>query len=96
MQAATLAIEPGHVELRSGAQPRHRIPAPAVSQLACASVERWSPDPTSTKCRDTAVKDIGAGNFGIARLLKSDATGELVAVKFIERGPMVDENVRRE
>mmetsp|Transcript_5584 Transcript_5584/g.20325 ORF Transcript_5584/g.20325 Transcript_5584/m.20325 type:complete len:347 (+) Transcript_5584:341-1381(+) len=42
------------------------------------------------------VKDIGAGNFGIARLLKSDATGELVAVKFIERGPMVDENVRRE
>ena len=35
------------------------------------------------------VKDIGAGNFGIAKLMKDRASGELVAVKFIERGEKV-------
>ncbi|OAY81459.1 Serine/threonine-protein kinase SAPK10 [Ananas comosus] len=32
------------------------------------------------------VKDIGAGNFGIARLMRDKQTKELVAVKYIERG----------
>lgn len=32
------------------------------------------------------VKDLGSGNFGLARLERDRATGELVAVKYIERG----------
>ncbi|XP_020592693.1 serine/threonine-protein kinase SAPK10-like [Phalaenopsis equestris] len=42
------------------------------------------------------VRDIGAGNFGIARLMRDRQTMELVAVKYIERGEKIDENVRRE
>ncbi|PKA46946.1 Serine/threonine-protein kinase SAPK10 [Apostasia shenzhenica] len=42
------------------------------------------------------VKDIGAGNFGIARLMRDKQTKELVAVKYIERGEKIDENVQRE
>ncbi|CAI0375315.1 unnamed protein product [Linum tenue] len=33
------------------------------------------------------VKDIGSGNFGIARLMRNKQTRELVAMKYIERGP---------
>ncbi|KAM7276127.1 hypothetical protein ACFE04_017993 [Oxalis oulophora] len=32
------------------------------------------------------VKDLGAGNFGVARLLRHKETKELVAMKYIERG----------
>ncbi|KAG4118947.1 hypothetical protein ERO13_D11G049200v2 [Gossypium hirsutum] len=42
------------------------------------------------------VKDIGSGNFGVARLMRDKITKDLVAVKYIERGDKVDENVRRE
>ena len=35
------------------------------------------------------VRDIGAGNFGVARLVRDKWTGELYAVKFIERGEKV-------
>lgn len=42
------------------------------------------------------VKDIGSGNFGVARLARDKKTRELVAVKYIERGQKIDENVRRE
>jgi len=35
------------------------------------------------------VRDIGSGNFGVARLMRSRATGALVAVKYIERGEKV-------
>eukprot|EP00249_Psilotum_nudum_P015641 c25442_g3_i1 orf=427-1443(+) len=42
------------------------------------------------------VKDIGSGNFGVARLMRDRQTQELVAVKFIERGKRIDENVSRE
>ncbi|KAJ8513100.1 hypothetical protein OPV22_003534 [Ensete ventricosum] len=42
------------------------------------------------------VKDIGSGNFGIARLMRDKQTKELVAVKYIERGEKIDENVQRE
>ncbi|CAI0375317.1 unnamed protein product [Linum tenue] len=42
------------------------------------------------------VKDIGSGNFGIARLMRNKQTRELVAMKYIERGPKIDENVARE
>lgn len=42
------------------------------------------------------VKEIGAGNFGVAKLMRDKKSGELVAVKFIERGEKIDENVMRE
>lgn len=42
------------------------------------------------------VRDIGAGNFGVARLMRDKQTDELVAVKYIERGEKIDENVQRE
>lgn len=42
------------------------------------------------------VKDIGSGNFGVARLMRDKASLELVAVKCIERGEKIDENVQRE
>ncbi|KAI3462454.1 hypothetical protein Pfo_019117 [Paulownia fortunei] len=42
------------------------------------------------------VKDLGAGNFGVARLLRHRETKELVAMKYIERGRKIDENVARE
>lgn len=35
------------------------------------------------------VKDLGAGNFGVARLLRHKDTKELVAMKYIERGHKV-------
>lgn len=35
------------------------------------------------------VKDIGSGNFGVARLMRNKDTGELVAMKYIPRGPKV-------
>ena len=35
------------------------------------------------------VKDIGSGNFGVARLMRHKQTKELVAMKYIERGRKV-------
>lgn len=42
------------------------------------------------------VKVLGSGNFGVAHLYKCLASGEDVAVKLIERGPKVDDNVLKE
>ncbi|KHG15024.1 Serine/threonine-protein kinase SAPK3 [Gossypium arboreum] len=42
------------------------------------------------------VKELGSGNFGVARLVKDKKTKKLVAVKYIERGKKIDENVQRE
>ncbi|KAJ4701370.1 Protein kinase [Melia azedarach] len=42
------------------------------------------------------VKDIGAGNFAVAKLVRDKWTKELFAVKFIERGLKIDEHVQRE
>ncbi|XP_022947767.1 serine/threonine-protein kinase SRK2I-like isoform X1 [Cucurbita moschata] len=42
------------------------------------------------------VRNIGSGNFGVARLMRDKHTKELVAVKYIERGDKIDENVQRE
>ncbi|TYJ10645.1 hypothetical protein E1A91_A11G221500v1 [Gossypium mustelinum] len=42
------------------------------------------------------LKDIGSGNFGVAKLVRDKRTGELYAVKYIERGPKIDEHVQRE
>lgn len=35
------------------------------------------------------VKHLGAGNFGVARLMRHKETQELVAMKYIERGHKV-------
>ena len=35
------------------------------------------------------LKDIGSGNFGVAKLMRDKKTKELVAVKLIERGDKV-------
>ncbi|KAM0030322.1 putative protein kinase CAMK-OST1L family [Helianthus debilis subsp. tardiflorus] len=42
------------------------------------------------------LKELGAGNFGVARLVRDKKTKELLAVKYIERGSKIDENVQRE
>lgn len=39
--------------------------------------------------RYEALKELGAGNFGVARLVRDKRTKELVAVKYIERGKKV-------
>ncbi|KAM0936104.1 putative protein kinase CAMK-OST1L family [Dioscorea sansibarensis] len=46
--------------------------------------------------RYEVIKDIGSGNFGVAKLVRDVKTDELFAVKFIERGEKIDENVQRE
>lgn len=35
------------------------------------------------------LKELGSGNFGVARLVRDKITKELVAVKYIERGKKV-------
>ncbi|KAJ1398514.1 Serine/threonine-protein kinase, active site [Sesbania bispinosa] len=42
------------------------------------------------------IKEIGSGNFGVAKLVKEKRSGELYAVKIIERGQKIDEHVQRE
>jgi len=42
------------------------------------------------------IKELGSGNFGVARLVKDRKTEELLAVKYIERGKKIDEKVQRE
>ena len=39
--------------------------------------------------RYEALKELGAGNFGVARLVRDKRTKELLAVKYIERGKKV-------
>ncbi|KAK1367065.1 Serine/threonine-protein kinase SAPK2 [Heracleum sosnowskyi] len=46
--------------------------------------------------RYETIKDIGSGNFGVAKLVVDKFTRELFAVKFIERGLKIDEHVQRE
>ncbi|GFH06100.1 Ser/thr protein kinase, partial [Haematococcus lacustris] len=43
----------------------------------------------------THVKDLGSGNFGVAKLFRAP-NGAMCAVKFIERGEKIDKNVERE
>ena len=43
---------------------------------------------TGPLCTHTPqIRDLGSGNFGVAKLMRDKQTNELVAVKFIERGP---------
>ncbi|XXG66634.1 hypothetical protein AAC387_Pa06g0165 [Persea americana] len=42
------------------------------------------------------LKELGAGNFGVARLVRDKKTKELFAVKYLQRGKKIDEKVQRE
>ncbi|KAH7851764.1 hypothetical protein Vadar_016269 [Vaccinium darrowii] len=42
------------------------------------------------------LRDIGSGNFGVAKLVRDKWSNEHYAVKFIERGDKIDEHVQRE
>jgi serine/threonine-protein kinase SRK2 len=42
------------------------------------------------------VKNLGQGNFGTAKLMKCRKTGHLLAIKYIDRGDKIDDNVKRE
>ncbi|KAL7104366.1 hypothetical protein ACP275_08G239700 [Erythranthe tilingii] len=42
------------------------------------------------------LKDIGSGNFGVAKLVRDKWSGDLYAIKYIERGKKIDEHVQRE
>ncbi|KAK9077279.1 hypothetical protein SSX86_005616 [Deinandra increscens subsp. villosa] len=42
------------------------------------------------------VREIASGKFGVTTLMRNKRSDELVAVKFIERGYKIDENVKRE
>ncbi|KAF9624844.1 hypothetical protein IFM89_015398 [Coptis chinensis] len=46
--------------------------------------------------RYVSLKELGSGNFGVAWLVRDKKTGELFAVKYIERGAKIDEKVQRE
>ncbi|KAI4330184.1 hypothetical protein MLD38_028487 [Melastoma candidum] len=46
--------------------------------------------------RYEVLRDIGSGNFGVAKLVRDRWSGELFAVKFIERGQKIDQHVQRE
>ena len=59
--------------------------ASKVRRTALGSSTRAKP----ATCSAPQIKDIGSGNFGVAKLMRDRSTGELVAVKFIERGEKV-------
>lgn len=41
------------------------------------------------------LKELGAGNFGVARLVRDKRTKELLAIKYIERGKRVNTCLNR-
>eukprot|EP00955_Chlamydomonas_euryale_P050213 354475-Chlamydomonas_euryale.AAC.1 len=58
---------------------RHTVPGPY----------RHSKGPLQGLDRDDLIRDIGAGNFGVAKLMRDKVTSELVSVKFTGRGSRV-------
>lgn len=50
--------------------------------MSMGGAERWG-------LQYDFVKDLGTGNFGVAKLMREKATGNTVAIKFIERGERV-------
>lgn len=67
--------------------PCRKIPFVRCRQLAILG-RSWS-GPVLMEERYEALKELGAGNFGVARLVRDKRTKELVAVKYIERGKKV-------
>ncbi|MEW5313569.1 MAG: hypothetical protein WDW38_005127 [Sanguina aurantia] len=57
--------------------------------MSMGGAERWG-------LQYDFVKDLGSGNFGVAKLMRNKITGVTVAIKYIERGERIDKNVERE
>lgn len=51
--------------------------------LFCCMMERYE-----------ILKDIGSGNFGVAKLVRDKCSGDLYAVKYIDRGQKVEFSFR--
>uniref|UniRef100_A0A7S0SV19 Protein kinase domain-containing protein n=1 Tax=Mantoniella antarctica TaxID=81844 RepID=A0A7S0SV19_9CHLO len=45
---------------------------------------------------NTSAKTLGTGNFGTAKLMRQKSTRQLLAIKYIDRGDKIDDNVKRE
>ncbi|KAI4325511.1 hypothetical protein MLD38_030899 [Melastoma candidum] len=72
---------------------QHRLPQPAgLSGLAPPAELPIVND----GYRYDFIRKIGSGNFGVTWLMRDRVSGELVAVKYIERGRTIDDNVQRE
>uniref|UniRef100_K4AAY4 non-specific serine/threonine protein kinase n=4 Tax=Setaria TaxID=4554 RepID=K4AAY4_SETIT len=81
--------------------PRRPIsaPRPRLPRLLLPLCSPWPPPPLRSCAameRYEVIRDIGSGNFGVAKLVRDVTTKELFAVKFIERGQKIDEHVQRE
>lgn len=61
----------------------------AVALHAAAAAARRSSPALPIHSAASQIRDIGSGNFGVAKLCRARDTGELVAVKYIERGEKV-------
>jgi len=59
-------------------------------------LQSGGPQATIFHARYQVVRDIGSGNFGVAKLVRDRQTGEILAAKFLERGDKIDHNVERE
>jgi len=55
-----------------------------------------NPDPLAETTRYTKIADLSSGSFGFVQLARNTETGELVAIKFIERGDRVNRYVEAE
>ncbi|KAI7743405.1 hypothetical protein M8C21_014032, partial [Ambrosia artemisiifolia] len=69
------------IAVHNGVVPAKEKKLPASSPM----MEKYEP-----------LKELGSGNFGVARLVRDKRTKQLLAVKYIERGSKIDENVQRE
>ncbi|GFH29451.1 sulfur stress regulator, partial [Haematococcus lacustris] len=54
------------------------------------------PEPLEGHPKYIKLKDLNSGTFGFVQLCQDRTTGELVAIKFIERGAKVTKYVERE
>ena len=80
------------VSQRAGERQQRRCAAPAFgrwgSTASLRAVGALIPSPR-LPIAPVQIRDIGSGNFGVAKLCRAKDSGELVAVKFIERGEKV-------
>ena len=80
---------------RSSAQSRSRATragSPAAA-LAMASVSTTEHDLKYEPCD---AKNLGQGNVGTAKLMRLRSVASVLAIKYIERGDKIDDNVKRE
>ncbi|MEW5304040.1 MAG: hypothetical protein WDW38_003165 [Sanguina aurantia] len=59
-------------------------------------LQKGRPEPLEGHARYEKIKDLNSGTFGFVQLAKEKATGEIIAIKFIERGEKITKYVERE